>query len=111
VPRVTLGRVRRPRSRETIPTTVLIGETDNLLSDADRKWAEEHIDDIRVIDTDRFIIFRHPEVVADLALEALGPTELITAKNSCVVSPPTTGTGPIQNGMLTATPTKLATPP
>ena len=59
---------------ETTPTTVLIGESDNLLSKADRKWAEEHLDDVRVIDTDHFIIFRHPKVVAQLVLEALGPT-------------------------------------
>jgi pimeloyl-ACP methyl ester carboxylesterase len=59
---------------ETTPTTVLIGERDNLLSEADRRWAEEHLDDVRVIDTDHFIIFRHPEVVAQLVLEALGPT-------------------------------------
>ena len=59
---------------ETTPTTVLIGERDNLLSEADRKWAVEHLDDVRVIDTDHFIIFRHPEVVAQLVLEAVRPT-------------------------------------
>ena len=58
---------------ETTPTTVLIGASDNLLSEADRMWAEEHLDDVRVIDTDHFVIFRHPEVVAHLVLEALGP--------------------------------------
>jgi hypothetical protein len=40
---------------------LLIGERDNLLSEADRKWAKD-LDDVRVIDTDHFIIFRHPEV-------------------------------------------------
>lgn len=59
---------------ETTPTTVLIGESDSLVSDADRKWAGEHLEDVRVIDTDHFIIFRHPEVVAQLVLEALRPT-------------------------------------
>jgi hypothetical protein len=52
----------------------LVVERDNMLSEADRKWAEEHLDDVRVIDTDHFIIFRRPEVVAQLVLEALGPT-------------------------------------
>jgi hypothetical protein len=50
----------------------LVVERDNMLSEADRKWAEEHLDDVRVIDTDHFIIFRRPEVVAQLVLEALG---------------------------------------
>ena len=53
---------------------MLIGESDKLLSEADRKWADEHLDDVRLIDTDHFIIFRHPELVAQLILEALGPT-------------------------------------
>jgi pimeloyl-ACP methyl ester carboxylesterase len=59
---------------ETTPTTVLIGERDNMLSESDRKWAEEHLYDVRLIDTDHFIIFRHPELVAQLVLEALGRT-------------------------------------
>jgi hypothetical protein len=45
---------------------VLIGDRDNLLPEVDRKWAQDHLDDIRVINTDHFIIFRHPEVVAQL---------------------------------------------
>ena len=52
---------------------MLIGERDTF-SEADRRWADEHLDDVRVIDTDHFIIFRYPEVVAQLVLEALGPT-------------------------------------
>jgi hypothetical protein len=51
---------------------LLIGERDNLLSEADREWAED-LDDVRVIDTDHFIIFRHPEVVAQLVLGPSGP--------------------------------------
>jgi len=45
-----------------------------MLSEADRKWAEEHLNDVRVIDTDHFIIFRHPDPVAQLVLEALERT-------------------------------------
>jgi pimeloyl-ACP methyl ester carboxylesterase len=59
---------------ETTPTTVLIGERDNMLSEADRKWAEAHLSDVRVIDTDHFIIFRRPDLVAELVLEALERT-------------------------------------
>ena len=55
---------------ETTPTTVLIGERDDLLSEADRQWAEEHVDDVRVIDSDHFI-FRQPEIAGQLVLEAL----------------------------------------
>ena len=73
VTRATLG-AQPEAAWETTPTTVLIGESDNLLPKADRKWAEEHLDDVRVIDTDHFIIFRHPEVVAQLVLETLRPT-------------------------------------
>jgi pimeloyl-ACP methyl ester carboxylesterase len=59
---------------ETAPTTVLIGQRDNMLFEADRKWAEEHLNDVRIIDTDHFIIFRHPDLVAQLVLEAIERT-------------------------------------
>jgi pimeloyl-ACP methyl ester carboxylesterase len=59
---------------EATATTVLIGERDNMLSEADRRWAGEHLNDVRVIDTDHFIIFRHPELVVQLVLEVLGRT-------------------------------------
>jgi hypothetical protein len=44
------------------------------MSEANRKWAQEHLDDVRVIDTEHFIIFRHPEVVAQLILEVIART-------------------------------------
>jgi hypothetical protein len=73
VTRATLG--PQPEAAwGTTPTTVLIGERDNMLSQADRKWAEEHLKDVRVIDADHFIIFRRPHLVAKLVLEALGRT-------------------------------------
>jgi pimeloyl-ACP methyl ester carboxylesterase len=71
VTRATKG-ARPEAAWQTTPTSVLIGDKDNLLPEVDRKWAEEHLNDVRVIDTDHFIIFRHPEVVAQLVLEALG---------------------------------------
>ena len=54
-------------------SSVLIGDRDNLLPDGDRKWAQDHLDDIRLINTDR-PLQRHPEVVAQLVLEAIGRT-------------------------------------
>ncbi len=72
VTRATLG-AQPEAACETTLTTVLTAR-DTMLSEADREWAEEHLDDVRVIDTDHFIIFRHPEVVAQLVLDALGCT-------------------------------------
>jgi pimeloyl-ACP methyl ester carboxylesterase len=46
----------------------------SMLSEADRKWAGEHLNDVRVIDTDHFIIFRRPDLVAQLVLDALERT-------------------------------------
>ena len=45
-----------------------------MLSKADRKWAAEHLNDVHVINTDHFIIFRHPDLVAQLVLDALERT-------------------------------------
>ena len=47
---------------ETTPTTVLIGERDDLLSEADRQWAEEQLDDVRVMDTDHSSSFAIPRL-------------------------------------------------
>ena len=75
---------RRPASRaaaadpqtaaawQTIPTTVLIGRRDDLLPVDERNWAAQHLDDVRDLDTDHFILMHHPEVVAGVVLEALG---------------------------------------
>jgi hypothetical protein len=35
---------------------------------------EEHLNDVRVIDTDHFITFRRPDLVAQLVLDALERT-------------------------------------
>jgi hypothetical protein len=45
-----------------------------MLTKADRKWAEEHLDDVRVIETEHSIILRHPEVVTQLVVEAIART-------------------------------------
>ena len=78
-----------------MPTTVLIGERDTF-SEAERRRADEHLEDVRVIDTDHFIIFRYPEVAAQLVLEASGPRldvldGAVIAKKNSVVSRLTCG--------------------
>jgi pimeloyl-ACP methyl ester carboxylesterase len=55
---------------DSIPTTMIIGRFDDLVP-ADRvAWAERHFD-VRILDTDHFIIFREPGFVADVVLEKL----------------------------------------
>ena len=55
----------------TIPTTVLLGRNDERNPAEDQDWARSHLADVRLIDSDHFIPFRQPEVVADLIEEAL----------------------------------------
>jgi pimeloyl-ACP methyl ester carboxylesterase len=59
----------------TIPTTVLIGGQDDLLPVEQRRWAAEHLNDVRHLDTDHFILLRRPEAVAEVVLEALSRAE------------------------------------
>ena len=56
---------------EAIPTTVLIGRDDSVSED-DVRWALNNLSDVRFIESDHFIIFRHPRSVADLVLESFG---------------------------------------
>jgi pimeloyl-ACP methyl ester carboxylesterase len=58
-------------SWESIPTTVLIGSADDLISDDDRARAAEQFDDVQILPTDHFIIFRHPDAVSDAVVRAL----------------------------------------
>jgi hypothetical protein len=57
----------------TVPTTVLLGRDDDLMSDADRQPATAAVDDLKKLDTDHFILFRSPEVVSTSVMEALEP--------------------------------------
>jgi pimeloyl-ACP methyl ester carboxylesterase len=82
---------RRPASRATatdpqtaaawvtIPTTVLIGRQDDLLAVEQRQWAAEHLNDVRNLETDHFILLRQPETIAEVVLEALDGAERATA--------------------------------
>lgn len=56
-----------------IPTTVLLGARDNLTGAEARAWAREAVADVRDIDTDHFMLFNRPEVIADVILEPLNP--------------------------------------
>ena len=69
--RTTLTDPQTTAAWQTIATTVLAGRSDPLLTDAERRWATDHLDDVRLLDTDHFIIFRQPEVVATAVLEAM----------------------------------------
>ena len=75
---------RRPVSRswahrqeaaawQTIPTTVILGDTDIFYTPADHQKAAEDFNDFRLIECDHFVIFRKPELVAAAVLEALAP--------------------------------------
>lgn len=59
---------------QTVATTVLLGQTDELMTDADRQGAMDLLDDVRVLDSDHFVLFRHPQVIADVVMEALDLT-------------------------------------
>jgi pimeloyl-ACP methyl ester carboxylesterase len=58
---------------QEVPTTVLIGRNDELVSAEELGWATEHLNDVRLLDTDHFIPFRHPEAVSEVVVEALDP--------------------------------------
>lgn len=58
---------------ETIPSTVLLGRHDTMISAEAQDAALALEADVRILDTDHFIIFRQPEVVASAVLEALPP--------------------------------------
>jgi pimeloyl-ACP methyl ester carboxylesterase len=73
---------RRPVSRgtaqpqtaaawQTTPTTVLIGRDDQLVPPKERQWAVDNLEDVRILDSDHFIIFRAPDRVSSTVLEAL----------------------------------------
>jgi pimeloyl-ACP methyl ester carboxylesterase len=63
-------------SWESIPTTVIIGSADALISDDERARAPEHFADVQILPADHFIIFRHPEVVSEAVIRALQRPEV-----------------------------------
>jgi pimeloyl-ACP methyl ester carboxylesterase len=55
----------------TIPTSVLLGREDELVPAPLLEWARSHFHDVRIIDCDHFMLFRCPDTVADLVVEAV----------------------------------------
>ncbi len=55
----------------SIPTTVILGDDDELVSEDERKKVVQTFDDVRHVDTDHFILFNRPEAIADVVVEAL----------------------------------------
>ena len=55
-----------------VATTLVLGRSDTTQSPAQQAWAEGHFDDVRIIDSDHFVPWRAPEVVAAVVVEALG---------------------------------------
>jgi pimeloyl-ACP methyl ester carboxylesterase len=72
---ITMAAMQAPRSAawRIIPTTVLLGRTDQLVTDEERRWASDHLDDVRSLETDHFVAFRQPESISDAVIEALDP--------------------------------------
>ncbi len=58
---------------ERIPATVLLGSNDTMISAESRDNARALKVDVRILDTDHFLLFRQPEVVAGTVLESLTP--------------------------------------
>lgn len=75
------GAASGPQTAEawrSLPTTVLMGVHDQLVTDEDRRTLAEQVEgvaDVRWVDTDHFIPWREPRVVADVVLDALGSAE------------------------------------
>jgi pimeloyl-ACP methyl ester carboxylesterase len=55
---------------DSIPVTFLIGRFDDLVPSDRVEWAERHFE-VRIVDSDHFIIFREPGFVADVVIEKL----------------------------------------
>jgi pimeloyl-ACP methyl ester carboxylesterase len=54
-----------------IPTTILLGTTDALTGTEQRTWAHEAVADVREVESDHFILFNCPDLLAEVILEEL----------------------------------------
>lgn len=59
-----------------VATTVVLGRSDATQSPAQQAWAAGRFDDVRIVDSDHFVLWRTPEAVAAVVIEALGETVL-----------------------------------
>jgi pimeloyl-ACP methyl ester carboxylesterase len=53
------------------PTTVLIGDADELVSSDERQWAIDNLTDVQLLDSDHVVLFRQPEVITQIILDTL----------------------------------------
>jgi hypothetical protein len=53
---------------DSIPATLIIGRFDELVPTDRVEWAERHFE-VRMLDTDHFMIFREPGFIADVVIE------------------------------------------
>jgi pimeloyl-ACP methyl ester carboxylesterase len=69
---ISLATIRPQASTawRTIPTTVLLGRDDRLVSDEERRWASDNLTDVRFLESDHFLAFRQPEAISDAVIEA-----------------------------------------
>lgn len=54
----------------TIPTTIVLGRDDDLTPSDCQEWARRHFDDVHLVDSDHFILFRAPDLLADIISNA-----------------------------------------
>lgn len=57
-----------------VATTVVLGRADATQSAAQQAWAVGRFDDVRILDSDHFVLWRAPKVLAAVVVEALGAT-------------------------------------
>lgn len=56
---------------QTIATTVLLGTSDNLIDQEDRNWTAAQVDYLRWLQTDHFVLWRQPDAIVSIVIEAL----------------------------------------
>jgi hypothetical protein len=50
---------------------VVLGRNDTLHPEANQRWALEHFDDVRLVDSNHFIGWRDPGIVVEVILELM----------------------------------------
>ena len=61
-------------SWQSIPTAVILGSADELITDEDRARALKQFADVEILPTDHFVIFRRADAVRDAVIRALNST-------------------------------------
>ena len=53
----------------TVPTTILLGQTDSIMSAEQEQWLHAHFSDFRIVGGDHFLPFLQPDLVAEVIAE------------------------------------------